>query len=131
MALLGSGRVRQSVAPGVWVDRGPASAIPVQRRYAVVPVLAVGSMVPLTSADPHPVTNSENRRRAERNQRRADRIAAELEPQDRPRCGVLLPVIGEPCGRRPGHKYEHHSAAYVSHWNVERNRRNAEKRAAK
>jgi hypothetical protein len=31
-------------------------------------------------------------------------------PEDRPTCNALMPMYGDRCARRPGHRFEHRSA---------------------
>jgi len=108
--------MREMTAPGVWVDRGPRSATTSARRYSSVPALQVGSMLPLAASGPALVSDAELARRA----RRTARARADFHPTERARCGVMLKWIREPCGRRPGHKHDHKSAASVEAGNARR-----------
>lgn len=91
------------VAPGKWLDHGPAEARPTASNFAVRA---------FTGADMMPVLKggATSTKGAEVNaRRRAERVRGVR--KERPACGVIMQFVGQPCGRKPGHRDSHRSRA--------------------
>lgn len=107
--------VRTGNHPGAWRDEGPQTHVSLHYRVG-------GALVSAQGFGPSLAIRTQ--RELERSKRRSEayhaRREAELAPKPRPVCGAIMPTIGEPCARTPGHACDsarsggHRSAAVAT-----------------
>jgi len=96
--------MREMLAPGVWSDNVPSSAIARPGTYRTLG----GSIVTARKAPSLSIqTPNERARMLRKNAREAGQRA---DYQAARRCGATMKVLGDPCARMQGHKDCHRSA---------------------